>query len=288
MRSHSTRQSTNMSNKDRNQRKATNGFAHDSEDLIMNPNAVSSLTKKIEVNLKNTQSERLPQGQKGQGSARGQNGGREKMVQSSRLIDGQSPEAAQTKMNGILHSKPQGKKRLRDGRLKESAHTLPRPNGIQQKQEGLKSNSEEHTRLEEEILALGGSKEDLKLIEDAESESELEAGTTTDEKPKSQSLKKELLQLVKELGIQQAFQDVDESPESDQDENRVADQAEEKRMTDAPRKVTDVTQAKNAKGGASEYVRILTLFAATSDPWTHGATSKLNQSKIGTRSHCQC
>ncbi|KAI4188535.1 MAG: hypothetical protein LQ348_003910 [Seirophora lacunosa] len=242
-----------MSNKDRNQRKATNGFAHDSEDLIMNPNAVSSLTKKIEVNLKNTQSERLPQGQKGQGSARGQNGGREKMVQSSRLIDGQSPEAAQTKMNGILHSKPQGKKRLRDGRLKESAHTLPRPNGIQQKQEGLKSNSEEHTRLEEEILALGGSKEDLKLIEDAESESELEAGTTTDEKPKSQSLKKELLQLVKELGIQQAFQDVDESPESDQDENRVADQAEEKRMTDAPRKVTDVTQAKNAKGGASEY-----------------------------------
>lgn len=255
-----------MSNKDGNQRKATNDFAHDSEDLIMNPNALSSLTKKIEVNLKNTQSERLPQGQKGQSSARAQNGGRKKTVQSSRPIDGQNPEAAQTKVNGILQSKPQAKKRLRDGRLKESAHTLPRPNGIQQKQASLKSNSEEHTRLEEEILALGGSKEDLKLIEDAESESELEAGTTTNEKPKSKSLKKELLQLVKELGIQQASQDVDESPESDQDENRVADQAEEKRMTDAPRKVTDVTQAKNAKGGASEYVRILTPFAATSDP----------------------
>ncbi|KAI4290289.1 MAG: hypothetical protein L6R35_000424 [Caloplaca aegaea] len=244
-----------MPNNDRNQRKATNGLAHGNEDLTLNPDTISSLTKNIEVNLKNTQTGWLPKSQRAQRNARGQNGSRNNPVQNSELLDEQAFEPAQKKEIKEPESKSQGKKRLHNGQPKDASHIVPRVYGVQRSQGSLKGKSDEHTRLEQEILALGGSKEDLKLIEQATSESELEDGTSRDEKSNSKGLKKELLQLVQELGIQQASREVDESLESGQDDggNGDTNRAKGGKMSDAIRKDTDVVQAKVSKRGVSDY-----------------------------------
>lgn len=75
--------------------------------------------------------------------------------------------------------------------------------------------------LETEILALGGSKDDFALIEDAPSGSELEDAEST---TIAQGLQRDLRQMVKELGIDRVAPDVgsdDPDVEMDQREDEL-------------------------------------------------------------------
>ena len=93
------------------------------------------------------------------------------------------------------------KKRLDGGKRKSSVHIKSSVNTIE-----LGSRPENHmlvskSRLEEEVLALGGEKDDLELIADIGSESEMEETVMLASNRLQHGLKKDLHRLVKDLGI---------------------------------------------------------------------------------------
>lgn len=108
----------------------------------------------------------------------------------------------------------QGKKRSRDGKVKEPGDLRKKDNvnGIKL---GPRVQSANHVSdIEEDIRALGVTKEDIDLVADAASDSELE---DVDGGTAGPDLKKELHQLIRQLGVdttaQQNISDVSESEE---------------------------------------------------------------------------
>lgn len=189
--------------------------------LELKPDTVSLLTKRIEANLKNTQNRKLPQKRKN--AVTGENDKAGKKAERKMSKPKYQQEGAPSGNNAIgaadLELKPQGKKRLRDGQVKSSSNVTSRPNGISKVRRAQShDDSVDHSRLEQEILALGGSKDDLKLIEDGASESELEGGTPSSGEPAAKDLEKDLLRFVQELGIEEVSQETDEASELDQDD----------------------------------------------------------------------
>lgn len=239
-------------------KKASVSGANGEENLIFEPDTISSLTKKIEANLKNKQNGKRPSKRKEDPGIGRRTKDQKKSGLGSKPMDRQDAEPAHNERNGTMKSNsiPQGTKRLRDGQVKDTIDAKPRVNGVPKEQNGHKKAPEEHSRLEQEILALGGSKDDLKLIEDAASDSELEDDNTGSKKPPSKGLKKELLRLVQELGIEKTAQDVDESVDANFDEDEPTVQANGSKILEPPRKDADALRAKTSKLGASDYVRI--------------------------------
>ncbi|KAL9000060.1 MAG: hypothetical protein Q9188_005753, partial [Gyalolechia gomerana] len=206
-----------MSKNDPKLKKVPGTGANEENYLELKPDTVSLLTKTIEANLKNTQNGKLPPRKKN--TITGNHYDRPQKKTEGKTYKPKPhqkdvPSSKKPTVTADPDSKPRGKKRLRDGQVKSSANAISQPNNA------LKSRNEgsvDHARLEQEILALGGSKDDLKLIQDGASESEFEGGTSSSEKPAAKGLKKELLRLVQELGIEKVSQGVDKSFESDQD-----------------------------------------------------------------------
>lgn len=101
-------------------------------------------------------------------------------------------------------SKPrQGKKRLRDGRSKEESDGTKGSNASAKKFETSKRTieSDKDNGLDKEIRALGGTREDFDLIANNVSESEMEDGEVRPIKHPGNVLQKEILQLVRQLGL---------------------------------------------------------------------------------------
>lgn len=188
--------------------------------LEFKPDTVSLLTKTIEANLKNTQNGKLPQRKKNTITGNDYDRPQKKTEGKTYRPKPHQKDVPSNKKPTVTadpDSKPRGKKRLRDGQAKSSTDAISRPNNALKLKLSPNEGSVDHARLEQEILALGGSKDDLKLIQDGASESEFEGGTSSSEKPAAKGLKKELLRLVQELGIEKVSQGVDETFESDQD-----------------------------------------------------------------------
>lgn len=97
----------------------------------------------------------------------------------------------------------QGKKRLRDGRVKEESYRRKERdvNTIKLGGRNWKPGSGEETKLDEEVRALGGTREDVELIAEVVSESEMEDEEAGLGKTLRDGLEKEILQLVRQLGV---------------------------------------------------------------------------------------
>lgn len=101
-----------------------------------------------------------------------------------------------------------GKKRLRDGQVKEPRSVETKGNASKARSKEDRNRASSRAQIEEEILALGGSKEDLDLVADLASESELE-GDEPSKAPRN-NLKKELMKFVQDIGIQTAHYELSE------------------------------------------------------------------------------
>lgn len=73
--------------------------------------------------------------------------------------------------------------------------------------------------VKEEVVALGGTEEDIRLIENAPSDSEVEGIETTAADTSSKSLKRDLQRLVRDLGVEKvAIQELDASSDIGKEE----------------------------------------------------------------------
>lgn len=106
----------------------------------------------------------------------------------------------------------QGKKRLRDGQEKRSQYTGSGIKSIQNEEQANHDSSTTNSKLQEDVLALGGSLDDYKLVAEADSNSEMEGNDMEVSKSTSKLSKKELLKFVQDLGIDKV--DVEEGEES--------------------------------------------------------------------------
>ena len=106
----------------------------------------------------------------------------------------------------------QGKKRLRDGQEKKSKHTGSSIKGIRNEEQANQDSRTTNSKLQEDVLALGGTLDDYKLVAEADSNSEMEGNDMEESKSSSKISKKELLKFVRDLGIDKV--DVGEAEES--------------------------------------------------------------------------
>ena len=127
--------------------------------------------------------------------------------------------ANQTSMPAVTAQ--HGKKRLRDGHVKESRSADTKGNGGKVTFKGDGNGAPSRAQIEEEILALGGSKDDLDLVADVASESELE-GDKPSKVPRN-DLKKELMRFVQDIGIQTVNYETSESEDAEEEEEEEAD-----------------------------------------------------------------
>lgn len=189
--------------------------------LDLKPDTISLLTKKIEANLKNGHGKNAREkaqlsGKNGRKESSQKGTAQSNLVSKKNKSQGKSAEA--DPQNPILR----GKKRLRDGRLKVSSHLKPGFDGADKGTKKSLGGTDSSLDLEKEILALGGSKDDLKLIEDATSGSEIDGDAPGSKKPALNGLEKELRRYVKELGIDEVSQELDEDPTLELEEEEPA------------------------------------------------------------------
>lgn len=106
----------------------------------------------------------------------------------------------------------QGKKRLRDGQEKKSKYTGSSIKSIRNEEQANQDSRTPNSKLQEDVLALGGTMDDYKLVAEADSNSEMEGNDMEVSKSSSKISKKELLKFVRDLGIDKV--DVEEAEES--------------------------------------------------------------------------
>ena len=115
----------------------------------------------------------------------------------------------------------QGKKRLRDGQVKATG-SVRKANDVNKIKLGPRPEKTllpERSNIEDDIEALGGTKDDLELIADMPSGSEMEGDTTGFDGASGDSLTKELQKLVRQLGVDKAAQKEILKPSSSEEED---------------------------------------------------------------------
>ena len=117
----------------------------------------------------------------------------------------------------------QGKKRLRDGRVKATGSVRRRDDVNNIKLGSRQENPllPERGNIQDEIEALGGTKDDLELIADVQSDSEIEGDTTGLDGASGGSLTKELQKMVRQLGVDKAAQKEILEPQNSEEEEHV-------------------------------------------------------------------
>ena len=115
----------------------------------------------------------------------------------------------------------QGKKRLRDGRVKVTGSVRKREdvNTVKLGHKPERTLLQEKSNIEDDIEALGGTKDDLELIADVPSDSEMEGNPSGFNGASGDSLTKELDKMVRRLGVDKAAQrETLKPPSSEEDE----------------------------------------------------------------------
>lgn len=129
----------------------------------------------------------------------------------------------------------QGKKRLRDGRVKEERNRTigDDVNTIKLGSRNTKIVSNENTDIDEEMVALGGTKEDVDLIADVMSDSEMEGEAAGPPEKLADGFEKEILQMVRQLGVDRVgMRELMADPESEE-ANRMKDLEENRKYDTA-------------------------------------------------------
>ncbi|KAL8729892.1 MAG: hypothetical protein Q9166_004449 [cf. Caloplaca sp. 2 TL-2023] len=192
------------------------------QELDLKPEAVSSLAEKIGANLKKTNNGKWPNKKQRTSGPTNTTGSKKDRKANGSKPDGRPETDITPHENGGIEKRSisldlqsQGKKRTRDGQLKASSNGKVHVSGTTTGHETHKFTPEEPSNLKQEILALGGTKDDLKLIEVDASDSEIEGDASASKEPASNGLKKELSRLVQELGIEKVPPKVDDESGED-------------------------------------------------------------------------
>ncbi|KAL8997527.1 MAG: hypothetical protein Q9169_003222 [Polycauliona sp. 2 TL-2023] len=233
-------------------------------ELSLNPDAVSSLATRIEASLKKAKdgkSDKLRSNKQkvSRTESKPKNNGKvtaKASVPKHRPKSSAKPERTKENTAGKVKTdlEARGKKRSSDGKLKQLSNGESHTNGVATAREGDADPHGERSNLEQEILALGGSKDDLDLIEGDASESEIDGDAITSKAPVSKGLNKELLRFVKELGIKEMPQDVEELSESEDYENDSALQNTKSNASETARIETSSLQKPGQGKAKSVYV----------------------------------
>ncbi|KAL8696237.1 MAG: hypothetical protein Q9224_002899 [Gallowayella concinna] len=191
------------------------------QDLDLMPDALSLLTSRIEANLKKKTNGEFLQNKPRTNRKTGIETKEKGKVSGPyrRLKTAATSHGAERTVDTKATSGPrvQGKRRLRVGQLKDTSNGELPTNAITKTSSGHKDMPAEVSKLEQEILTLGGSKDDLELVQDQASESEIEGDASPPKDSASKGLKKALLRFVHDLGVDKVAQEVYEESESGQD-----------------------------------------------------------------------
>lgn len=161
-----------------------------------------------------------------------------------------------------------GKKRARDADEPKPQHNAPplppppkskpaQPKDVLPQKPGKKGKSKiDKEALLKEIIELGGTQEDLDLVNEVESDSEIEGTEFNDSGKAGKGLKNELAGFMKEIGLEGGkFDAVDESEDweegaedEDEDEGEDEDEEEEEVAKAAPIAATPLSSGPKAKG----------------------------------------
>jgi ribosome biogenesis protein MAK21 len=193
----------------------------------LNPDALLSLAKKIETNLKKpgrgAVSKAVPARPKANKSKKEKaredlsNGAAEPKAYPTVQAVGKTPSTREQRPAPPPKS-TQGKKRSLDGRVKEAGLVKPgdNVNGIKLGTRTRKPTAGKDANIEDDIQALGGTKDDMELIANVPSDSELEGDIVDTAEPARGDLRKELQQLVRQLGVDKRPQnDLSETSDSE-------------------------------------------------------------------------
>ena len=182
------------------------------------PSTLLHLTKTIEGNLKKPigKPPKIPRPP------------RAKQEQRPVTADQRSKKVSSVGVKSSWGSKKQDageKKRPDGGKNQRSVAVRSSVNTIKLGSRPGNHTSVSRSRLEEEVLALGGEKDDFELIADLGSESEMEERTAPASNRLQQGLKRDLHRLVMDLGISRLEKkDLSSSSEADEQEHQGIDQ----------------------------------------------------------------
>lgn len=194
----------------------------------LNPDTSSLVTKTFEASLK-----RPKYSKKGKPPNNKQNAANTKSkpvvdrktnreASMSKLRPGNSTASHQieSRSAGKLNTNPKtrNKKRSSDGQLKEQSGQTFNTKGVTNTREDHTDLQQERSTLQQAILALGGSKNDLDLIQGEASETEVDGDASVSKTTGSKELKNELLRYVQELGIMEVPQEIQEVSKSEEHE----------------------------------------------------------------------
>ena len=192
-----------------------------------NPPLLRSLTENVESNLKNQRNGPISKDaavrpKSNTSSTKKKSGERLVMVPVSsftvRATDNGSTPAQKRKPTVVLKMS-QGKKRLRDGHVKdESDRTKGKyVNKIRIGTSTRKNVSENSDKFNQDVRALGGTREDVDLTANIISESEMEGEAVKMNKNQENGLETEILQLIQQIGVDRlAKQDLLADSESEE------------------------------------------------------------------------
>lgn len=161
-------------------------------------------------------------------------------------------------------SKPadRGQKRSLNGEAKPPAQVLPTKPG---QKHGI-----DKAALLKEIVELGGTQEDLDLVKDIESDSEVDEVEFAESKKAEKGLTEELAGFMKEIGLEGKFAVADaESEEEDEDEDEDEDDEDEdeEKEEDEEEEDEDMEEASVPEPPApAKAAPPVTTFAAPTDP----------------------
>lgn len=158
-----------------------------------------------------------------------------------------------------------GKKRSQDGQVKATTFPISNATIADSQVNGKVKN---RSLIEQEVLALGGTKEDYKLVENDDSTTEIEYSDF--ERKNNKGLKKDLVNFVKELGIDQVSHGVDQSSES----------FEGDRTNSISNRLLNTLELKKEMKGISRLVWI--CYVTNTIPPTDDKSSILSQGRSGT------
>ncbi|KAI5853085.1 CBF/Mak21 family-domain-containing protein [Morchella snyderi] len=152
-----------------------------------------------------------------------------------------------------------GQKRSLNGETKPQAQVLPPKRGI------------DKAMLLKEIVELGGTQEDLDLVKDIESDSELDEVEFAESKKAEKGLTEELAGFMKEIGLEGKFAVADAESEDEEDEEE-EDEGEEDEEEDGEEDEEEEEDKDMAEASAPEppapakAAPPVTTFAAPTDP----------------------
>lgn len=188
--------------------------------------ALLSLTQKINANLSKppqrtvAESRSLPERKKTKVTTGAEKSARKATRDTKGKLGTYNRKRDPPLSSDVPHKK--GKKRLRDGQEKEGIHTGSSIRSIQNEEQASHDSHKTNFKLQEDVLALGGTLDDYRLVLEADSNSEMEGNEMEVGKSSSKISKNELLKFVRDLGINKVdIEEAEGSAMSDGEESNI-------------------------------------------------------------------